>query len=109
MKKLLLVLPLLAALIYYTGCKKCWNCQNSCEKCLLSDSGVVITQLICNDDSDIGSEVQFEQAIQKSVSLGYNCVSISPTYSQSYCVNPPGDSSSLVYFDKGGRVKCTPK
>jgi hypothetical protein len=109
MKKLLFALSLFALVVYWSGCKKCYNCHNSCLQCDLSRGGHTFTQVICNDS--FATVTQFSTAVSADTTAGWVCTSIASTYSYDFCSNKPGtqDDYYINYYNEGGRATCTPK
>lgn len=108
MKYILAFLTLTAAIILWPGCQKCYKCQNTCQKCVLTDSsGHVYTRTVCVDSfTNIGA---FNETIAKDSALGFVCTAGDPTYTHEFCSNKPGTKTYPTYFTEGGRATCTPK
>ncbi len=106
MRRFLFFFSLLFFVMYWVGCKKCYTCQNTCEKCTYTGSGFVLTQTLCRDS--FATVAEYDTAIAKKAAYGYICVPTSPTYSQDFCVNKPGEASYPDYFTQGGKVTCKP-
>ena len=107
MKKFLFFISLFCAVIYWSGCKKCFTCQNVCQQCSRTISSHVFLITLCRDS--FSTDAAFNAAIAADTTQGYSCYSISPTYHEDFCVNKPGESSYPDYYNKGGRVTCNPK
>src|SRR5579862_5487008 len=108
----LLFLGLLLPLIYWSSCKKCYHCQNTCQVCtgidtVGLDSLAYVSQIICNDS--FATSTQYTTLIDTLVAHGFACKSANSTYSQDYCVYKDGEQSYMNYYDKGGRVPCNLK
>ncbi|HWB61926.1 MAG TPA: hypothetical protein VG603_00340 [Chitinophagales bacterium] len=108
MKKALFLFAIAAFVLYSTGCKKCYHCQNTCTLCVYSDSIIQnYQQKFCNDS--FSSESAYMAAIAADTALGFVCAETASDYSQDYCVNKPGQDEYKDYYDRGGRVPCSPK
>ena len=108
MRQSFIITLLIAAALYFGGCKKCYQCQDTCKKCVLMDSTfIVATQVICTDS--FSSIPAFNAAIAADSALGYVCTATTPSYNKNFCSNKPGDQDYLNYYNQGGTAVCTAK
>ena len=84
------VLPIIffVSTLYWTGCKKCYQCHDTCKKCVLMDSiFIVSTQVICTDS--FSSISAFNAAVSADSAMGYVCTATTSAYNKSFCSNKP--------------------
>ena len=93
--------------MWWMGCKKCYHCQNACERCVYTGSNFTLSQTVCRDSFTTVAE--YDTTIAINTALGYVCTATAPTYNEDFCVNKPGEANYPDYYNKGGRVTCTPK
>jgi hypothetical protein len=94
--------------LYSGGCKKCYQCQDTCKKCVLTDSiFVVSTKVVCSDS--FSSIPAFDAAIAADSALGYVCTATASAHNKNFCSNKPGNQDYLNYYNEGGTANCTAK
>lgn len=108
MKRAFILIALISSIIYWSGCKKCYQCQDTCVKCVLMDSGVVIlTQVICSDS--FSTLPAFHAAVSADSAMGFVCSATASAYNKNFCSNKPGETDYLNYYNEGGTATCTAK
>lgn len=133
MKKYLRLTPLfvlLLPLLYFTGCKKCYTCKDTCMMCLYTHPAadtiykldsltwtyviakidtVTVTDSLIHCTDYFGTMAQYDSAIAQDEEMGAPCYPHNPTYSHNFCTTDPGIQQYTNYYDKGGAAPCNPK
>lgn len=98
------VLVLVVAM-FFSSCKKCYTCTNTCVSCTFTSGGNVLdTKKLCSDSTDYSSEKwSLEQA-------GYVCSAQPSTYSTEFCLyNKSEEERYMEYYEGAGRYTCKAK
>jgi hypothetical protein len=107
MKRFFAGLCFLTLVISFSACKKCFHCYNACVACTRTVGGHDFSHTLCVDS--FPSQNEYQAAIAQDTTIGYTCVSTTPTYDYDFCVNQPGEKSYPSYFNRGQRATCDEK
>lgn len=100
MKRKLSLIFLLAVLLTTMGCKKCYDCHNSCKVCQDAHFYILV-------QSDILSTRYYNLYIDSLTGLGWNCRDTSSNKEMKVCAQKGSHINNAVNLKEESGYTCT--
>jgi hypothetical protein len=103
MKNVLSVGVIVALLLSFASCEKCYKCHNLCKTCQYHYPDTTLTITVCSDKLSEKYYIEYVDSLT-SPSLGWTCSDAASNYSERFCESDSKSAIDLINKKDGGLV-----